>query len=668
MRPMKINLKRMKRSHWIMAVLLGIAYCGLAQNSQQLLIKSAKHPAKDQLVTQLKWLTNDLDLAKEYHVFRRPSGKKKWVLLTSAPVKYKSVPLAPSLADDGKVQDYLSLLEGVDGPIPNIVQFGLIVKVLEANAFARYLGIAFNDSTAAAGATYDYKITEIVTKKSGKRKDVDLLEVRDYTSRVPPLPEPPRSIVFEPLDNKVEFYWMPEPDRYFGVNLFRAVKGENAVKVNQDVIIPVESMNEEGFYDYPDVMYADSSLTLGVTYVYHLVGIDFFGTESARSQTFEVTLTDKKPPQAPKIERLVPHSDGRVEISWTTGNEPDLKGFTIYRFKGVEDTVRKQLTPAPVIIPSFEDRLTRSGIYRYQVVAEDQAGNKSESGIRMVQLKDKIPPVAASNFTVTLDSVFTAMSWDASPSKDVWGYRVYRSAFGVDEDHFSLITDGIITGGTYADTLPVHVKSEFTYKVVALDTSMNASQGAYATLALQDYQAPGTPTVTGIKKEAGSDMLSWKERREKDLSHYTLYFNGKESEDWQVAGTSTSNRFRIKETTGSGRWRITASDINGNESPPSREIIYKKDIPVVEPAYKKFELAAGEQGIKLQWSTTNDPALRGHAVYRKSSEGAYQRISNIISGNSFTDRPKTGDSYSYQLRGYTLSGKTIKSIENNITF
>ncbi|MCG8319175.1 MAG: hypothetical protein MI921_06710 [Cytophagales bacterium] len=658
----------MKRSYWITVGLLGIAYCGLAQDNRQLLVKSVKHTVKDRSVTQLKWLTDDFDLSKEYHVFRRPSGKKKWKLLTPTPVKYKSLPLAPFLAEDRKVRDYLSLLEGADGPVPDIIRFGLIVKVLEANEFARYLGIAFDDSTAVSGATYDYKITEIVTKKSGKRKDIDLLEVRDYASSLAARQEPPRSIVFETLENKVEFYWIPEPDRYFGVNLFRAVKGEEAVKVNQDVIIPVESMNEEGFFDYPDIMYADSSLTLGVTYVYHLVAIDFFGIESTPSQSFEVTLTDKKPPKAPKIEKLVPHPDGRVEISWTTGNEPDLKGFTLYRFNGLEDSIRKPLTPEPIVSPAFEDRLTRSGIYRYQVVAEDYSGNKSESGIQMVQLKDKIPPAGVSDFTATLDSVFVAMRWDASPSEDVWGYRVYRSAFGIDENHFSLITDGIIRGYTYADTLPGHVKSAFTYKVVALDTSMNTSQGAYATLALQDYRAPGAPAMAGITNEAGNNILSWRKRREKDISHYTLYFAGFGSEDWQIIDTSKNNRFRINEAMDSGRWRITASDVTGNESPPSEEIIFKKDMPLVEPAYEKFELIPGEKEIKLQWSTTNDAVVRGHAVYRKSSEGAYKRISALISGNSFVDRPKAGGSYFYQLRGYTFSGKTIKSIENNITF
>ena len=658
----------MKKSLWIIIALLGMAHYGLPQDGQQLLVKSAAHREQGRLVTQLKWLVNDFDLSKAYRVFRRPSGKKKWEMLTPTPVKYDNAPPAAFLAGDPKIRNYIDLLKSINGPMPDLVQFGLIIKVLEENEFAKYLGIAFDDSTAMAGATYDYKITEVVTRKSGKQKDTDLLEVRDYASTPAAVPAPPRSIVFEPLDNKVEFYWMPEPDRYFGVNLFRAVKGEEAVKVNQEVIIPVESLNKEGFFDYPDVLYADSSLTMGVTYVYHLVAIDFFGVESSRSQSYEVTLTDKKPPKAPKIQKLVPHPDGRVEIAWTTGNEPDLKGFTVYRFKGLEDTVRKPLTARPIMTPSFEDQLTRSGIYRYQVVAEDHSGNTSESGIQLVQLKDKIPPAAVSNFTATLDSVFVRMQWEPSPSEDVWGYRVYRSAFGIDESHFSLIADDIIRGNRYADTLPAHVKSEFTYKVVALDTSMNVSPGAYAALALQDYQAPGTPAVTGIKKEAGNDVLVWRNRREKDLSHYTLYFSGFESEDWQVAGTSKSNHFQIKEDTGSGRWRITASDVNGNESPPSREIIYKKEIPMVEPVYEKFELIAGEQDIKLQWSTSNDPVLRGHAVYRKSSEGAYQRISNIISGNSFTDRPKAGDSYSYQLRGYTLSGKTIKSTENNITF
>ncbi|TRX60623.1 hypothetical protein FNH22_06140 [Fulvivirga sp. M361] len=652
----------MKRRHWITMGLLGITCCGLAQDNKQLLITSAEHPVKGQLVTRLKWLVNDFDLSKEYHVFRRLSGAKKWDMLTETPVKYKDFQLTPFLANDSKIRHYLNLLQSIHGPMPDLIQFGLMVKVLEENEFAKYLGIAFDDSTAVPGSVYDYKVTELIAKKSGKKKNNDLLQLLSYDSKQAAIPDPPQSIVFEELEKEVEFYWQPEPDRYFGVNLYRAVKGEDTLKINKDIIIPVQSKNAEGFFDYPDVMYADSSLIPGITYHYHLAAIDFFGIESTPSQSFEVTLTDKIPPKPPKLEKLVPYPDGRVEIAWTANEEPDLNGFRLYRFNSLNDSVSHLLTPKPITNPSFQDLLTRSGVYRYQVVAEDLSGNISESPIEMVHLKDKIPPVRVSSFTATLDSVFVTMHWEASPSEDVWGYRVYRSAFGRNENHFSLITDGIIRGQSHTDTLPSHVKSEFTYRVVALDTSMNSSEGAYATLALPDYRAPGTPAIIGIRENMKKYTLTWRARRERDLAQYTVYYRAPEG-DWENVGTYKNTEYPIPDEMEQGDFRLTATDESGNESPPSDVISFHRPETRDNIIYKQFDVIPEENGIRLRWSTNNETSMKGHAIYRKAVNGNYERVSELITENNFLDTPKTGNTYSYQLRGYTKSGKIIQSIE-----
>jgi hypothetical protein len=137
----------------------------------------------------------------------------------------------------------------------------------------------------------------------------------------------------------------------------------------------------------------DVTATMGSTYRYVAnrvrtvtLGIHKLEIESSPSQAVTFAHLDIFPPQRPTGLEAIPGSDPQtpaaIDLSWEPNAEVDLAGYLVFR-QSLDATGKAtgpavQLTATPVVTPAFRDLTAVAGqSYAYQVLAVDQAGNRS---------------------------------------------------------------------------------------------------------------------------------------------------------------------------------------------------------------------------------------------------------------------------------------------------
>ena len=137
----------------------------------------------------------------------------------------------------------------------------------------------------------------------------------------------------------------------------------------------------------------DTTATMGSTYSYVAsrvrsvtLGVHKLEIESAPSAAITFAHLDIFPPQRPTGLEAIPGSDPQhpaaIDLSWEPNAETDLAGYLVYRqpldATGKATAPAVQLTPTPLPTPAFRDVTAEAGqSYSYQIVAVDQAGNRS---------------------------------------------------------------------------------------------------------------------------------------------------------------------------------------------------------------------------------------------------------------------------------------------------
>jgi hypothetical protein len=130
--------------------------------------------------------------------------------------------------------------------------------------------------------------------------------------------------------------------------------------------------------------YADKRIVWGEKRCYAVVA-----TERVEGATIESepppskckTLLDTFPPAAPKALNAI-SGEAVINLIWEPNAERDLAGYFVFR--GVEPAeTLSQITPAPIVEPSFKDTVQPGITYVYVVRAVDNAGNSSGPSARV---------------------------------------------------------------------------------------------------------------------------------------------------------------------------------------------------------------------------------------------------------------------------------------------
>lgn len=215
-----------------------------------------------------------------------------------------------------------------------------------------------------------------------------------------------------------------------------------------------------------------TGLAPAITHFFKVAAYNSAGQESAFSST--VSGQDTVPPAIPTGLLVVPGSitGNQLALDWNNNTDADFAYYRVYQStnQSTWTNVSGDITNSVHVAINLISETT----YYFQVAATDTSGNESaRSPIVSGTTLDITAPANATNFAI-LESSTTAstmfMTWTASVSSDIAGYKIYRST---DDVTYSLVaTLGLVTN--YEDT-GLTANTLYYYKISAIDEVPNES-------------------------------------------------------------------------------------------------------------------------------------------------------------------------------------------------
>ena len=164
---------------------------------------------------------------------------------------------------------------------------------------------------------------------------------------------------------------------------------------------------------------------------------------------------------------------GTITLEWDDNAESDIFGYAVYVSRTSNGPFVRQ---AWLLSDSAyaDGRTTDGASYYYTVAAINSWGLESpKSSVLRIPSQDFTPPEPPSGLSIEVgdrSSGNARLSWDASPSADLSGYRVYRQG---EEGPRSPVTALLFAPAFEDRTLPQ--EGVFSYSVTAIDLSGNES-------------------------------------------------------------------------------------------------------------------------------------------------------------------------------------------------
>ncbi|WP_276352646.1 penicillin-binding protein 1A [Cohnella caldifontis] len=210
------------------------------------------------------------------------------------------------------------------------------------------------------------------------------------------------------------------------------------------------------------------------------------------------------------------------------------------------------------------------------------------------RVEDGSAPPAPGDVTAETVGPTVQIGFSAVGAEDVVGYRLYRSADGV---NFEKIGNSILTGEPTKFTDPTAGGMAYSYYVTAVDVGGNesprsavvrsdGSSGGYDPNAggngsvIDPGSIGGTPSGSGPSAPQGlnaqtTDLgvtLTWQANSgDEGVTSYKVYYSASQTGSFKLLGSSVQNRFEYVSPLSSGWYRVTAVG-PGGESAPSTAV------------------------------------------------------------------------------------------------
>jgi len=290
--------------------------------------------------------------------------------------------------------------------------------------------------------------------------------------------------------------------RVVGVRIYRDNPGEKDKKIYRIATIG----------DTLHTHYIDSGLLPETTYRYRFTTLDAQGRESMPNRTIAAkTLGLPEPVSYFTATKELARS---AKLLWRP--HPDLRivGYEIERLDPGEKSFHRIGSVDGRLNAEYIDRdLDDSSIYRYRIVAVSFDGKKSAPS-EEVSVSTKPLPLPPKQLNAGNNGIRTiALSWEASPNKDIAYYKVYRADS----------PDGYFSYRAKVDRTSFTDKTDedgarYFYKVTAVDQDGLESPSGEA-VAGTTKAAPEAPELLGLAVSDNAVVIRWKSRDPRTRSY-----------------------------------------------------------------------------------------------------------------------------------------------------
>jgi len=476
-------------------------------------------------------------------------------------------------------------------------------------------------------------------------------------------PAPPTGLTATSGDSQVDLNWDANTESDLaGYNVYRSTSPfqeiSNATQVNEGLL--------------GEASYTDSDVSNGTEYFYRVTAVDDAGNESGLSGEASA-IPEEQSPAAP-TGLTATAGDGQVDLSWDPNSEEDLAGYHVYRstssFQEVGNATRR--TDFPVETTSFIDDVSNGTEYFYRVTAVDTSDNESgPSNEASATPTDQTPPSAPTGLQATGGNEQVSLGWENNSEEDLAGYNVYRSTSSFPEvTDATQVNEGLVEVAVYADGTVTN-GTEYFYRVTAVDTSGNGSEGSN-----EDSATPRPPPVA--QTEPATDVTRFNavlnglvDPNGKETTVVFEYYptgqpdnsQGVPAQESPLTGTDeqpvSAQTFELASNT-EYTFKVVAGSNSGGDEGDTRTFTTTSSSGPAAPT--GLTATAGDGQVGLGWDANSEEDLAGYNVYRSTS--SFSDLSNAtklngspVSDASYTDPDVTGGTeYFYRVTAVSTSG------------
>jgi penicillin-binding protein len=194
-------------------------------------------------------------------------------------------------------------------------------------------------------------------------------------------------------------------------------------------------------------------------------------------------------------------------------------------------------------------------------------------------------PPASSKLAATGGDSLT-ITFSASPSSDVVGYRLYRS---VNQGAYEKVGASILTGGSYSFPVQVSGGASYSYYVAAVDVvghessgnqvlpygmtlptvpDTSATPGDSGQGGAEASETPASPTGVKVQKTDLSVRLTWSANAAADqVKQYHIYYSPGNDGQYSRIASTTDTRFEYVAPLITGAFFVSAENAKGESNP-----------------------------------------------------------------------------------------------------
>lgn len=256
-----------------------------------------------------------------------------------------------------------------------------------------------------------------------------------------------------------------------------------------------------------------------------------FSLESTGTVSASYTITGKGNPP-PDVASLVLMQDeynrANIVLTWAAldpAGVPDLKGYEARLGQDWNSGVK--INSDVIVGNTFVYAVSQNGSYAFLVKAIDNSGNYSAAAISQ-SITANITPDAPANLTATQDPKdrsVAAISWTASPGKDIEGYQITVDG----EIYFTREL-------SYRYTMPASGTYEFSLKAKTVAAYYSAATNTSLTATIEPYDVTGFTAAQSLSDRT-KVTLYWDNPINQDVAYFVI----KKGVSWD-AGTVVAPR------------------------------------------------------------------------------------------------------------------------------
>lgn len=423
--------------------------------------------------------------------------------------------------------------------------------------------IILEDNNLLDGKSYAYTVIGITEKglanvpappftvtTSGAPKPLDSLQATGNTLRA------------------IRLLWPPSQDpNVTGYRLYRSTAPDEPF----EKIADIDNREQQTYIDYGAGRHDNyGSLADDTLYYYTIRTTNRLGVESKAAPV--ISARTKGAPLPPTEVRAIERQPGRIPLSWSPGEDPDIKGYAILRSEnGREpfqqiDFVRGRETQEYTDSGSWNSSLNNNFTYFYKLRSINVLDMASTDST-IVSAATKAAPAAVQSIRVTNNQFRkVGLEWQSNPENDISSYTIFRGQTGDDLDKIatvpapetSYVDSGLRDGTTYW------------YQVRAIDSDQLKGK-FFPPVSATTKPMPTAPTGLGATLVDGNILLQWKKNPEPDIDHFEIFSIGFLT---TRVGESRDTTFLYNDNLEPGsvyRFQIRAVDKNGLASNYSRQ-------------------------------------------------------------------------------------------------